>query len=462
MSEYDAIVVGAGPGGYVAAIRTAQLGLRVAVAEKEDALGGTCLRVGCIPSKALLESSELFFKARREFRNHGIRVEPELDLAAMMKRKEGIVRQLTGGVGALFKKNGIELLRGEARLTGPSSLLVAGNEVRAKNIILATGSAPAAVPGIDFDGEMIVDSAGGLSFAEAPGELVVIGAGYIGLEMGSIWARLGSKVTVLEYLPRILPGTDEELARLARRLLGRQGLKIETGVKVTGAEVEAGRVTVHAEGENEGDEPRRWTADRLLVAVGRKPVTTGLGLDEVGVELDNTGRVAVDGMYRSNVPGIYAIGDVIAGPMLAHKASEEGVAAAQIIAGLPGRVNYEALPGVVYIDPEIASVGRTEEQLREEGVPYRKGACPFMVNGRAKALGARDGFVKILAHETTGRVLGAHVIGPRAGDLIAELVAVMEFGGSAQDVARMVRAHPTLAEVSKEAALAVDGSAIHI
>jgi dihydrolipoamide dehydrogenase len=461
MSEFDLAVVGAGPGGYVAAIRAAQLGMKVFVVDREKDLGGTCLRVGCIPSKALLESTELYARAKGDFAVHGIRVAPEFDLDAMMKRKESIVGQLTKGVASLFKKNKVASAQGIATLAAGPRLLVDGKAIDAKHILLATGAVPVALPGVAIDGDRIVDSTGALAFPEVPGELLVIGAGYIGLEIGSIWARLGAKVTVLEFLPRILPGTDDEIVRQAQRVLTRQGIAFELGVGVSGARVEGTRVVVTASGKKEG-ETRTWSGDRLLVAVGRRPNTDGLGLADAGVAVDEKGRVKVDDKFRTTAPGVYAIGDLIGGMMLAHKASEEGVAAVQIMAGLAGHVNYDAVPGVAYTDPEIAAVGKTEEQLKEAGIAYKKGTFPFLANGRAKALGAKEGLVKILADAKTDRILGAHILGPRAGELIAEVALAMEFGGSSEDLGTTCHAHPTLAEAVKEAALAVTGRALHI
>ncbi|MCC6159389.1 MAG: dihydrolipoyl dehydrogenase [Deltaproteobacteria bacterium] len=462
MSVYDVLVIGSGPGGYVAALRGAQLGLSVAIAEKDPSFGGTCLNVGCIPSKALLESSELVFKAKKEFAQHGIAVSPTVDLAKMQARKDSIVSQLTKGVAGLLKKAKVEIFAGSARFVAPGKVDVNGQVVEAKNIIIATGSVPSSLPGIAFDGERIVDSTGALAFTDVPETLVVIGAGAIGLELGSVWSRLGSKVTVLEYLPRILPGIDGEAAALALRIFARQGMTIETGVRVRAARVEGGSVIVTADGAKDGDAPREWTCDKLLVATGRRPYTDGLDLVAAGLTTDERGRIPIDGHLRTNVPGIWAIGDVVAGPMLAHKASEEGVAVVERIAGRAGHVNYNAIPGIVYTEPEIAGVGKSEEDLRAEGIEFKKGSFPFAPNGRAKALGAKEGFVKILTDARTDRILGAHVIGPRAGDLIAELVIAMEFGASAEDIGRSIHAHPTLAEVIKEAALAAGEGALHV
>lgn len=453
--RYDLVVIGAGPGGYTAAIRAAQLGLRTACIEKEKALGGTCLRVGCIPSKALLESSERFHEARHAFADHGIKAEVELDLAKMLARKDGIVKGLTDGIGYLFRKNKITRYTGTGRIDAPGVVTVVGDDgetrLEARNILIATGSEVATLPGVELDWERIGGSTQALDYPEVPGHLVIIGAGVIGLELGSVWARLGSRVTVLEYLDRVLAGVDGEIAREAKKILGKQGLDIRTGVRVTGARVEGDGCVV----EYEGGDP--IACDRVLLAVGRRPNTEGLGLENVGIETDKRGRIPVDGHFATAVDGIHAIGDVIAGPMLAHKAEEEGVACVEYLATGYGHVNYDAIPNVVYTHPEIASVGKSEEELREAGIEFRKGSFPFKANGRARALNSTDGFVKILAHARTDRVLGVHIIGPRAGDLIAEVAVAIEFGASAEDIARSCHAHPTLAEVVKEAALAVDG-----
>jgi dihydrolipoamide dehydrogenase len=460
-ARHDLVVIGAGPGGYVAAIRAAQLGLDVACVEKEKPLGGTCLRIGCIPSKALLESSELYSHARAGLSEHGVGVgDVSLDLAAMMKRKQKTVTTLTRGVSGLFKKNGVTRYEGSARIAGSGRVVVSssGGEtgLDAERILIATGSVSAELPGLVPDGERIVTSTEALSWDEVPGRLVVIGAGAIGLELGSVWSRLGSSVTVLEYLDRILPGIDGETAAAARKLLERQGLDIRTGQRVGGAEANGEACSVSVEGA----EPIE--CDKVLVAVGRRPFTEGLGLEAAGVEADERGRIVVDETYRTSAPGIYAIGDVIDGPMLAHKAEEEGVACVERIATGWGHVDYDAIPNVVYTAPEIASVGRTEEELQESGTPYRKGSFPFIANGRARALGSTDGQVKVLAHGETDRILGVHVLGPRAGDLIAEAAVAISFGASAEDLGRACHAHPTLAEVVKEAALAAWDKPIHI
>ena len=461
MQSHDLIVIGGGPGGYSAAIRAAQLGLDVACVEKESAMGGTCLRIGCIPSKALLESSELFERARTDLRGHGIVAKDvAVDLAGMLRRKDRVVKTLTQGIAGLIRKNKITRYEGTARFLGPSTLAVAGaegtNEVAAKRIIVATGSRAVSLPGVDLDGDLIGTSTEALSYDAVPGHLVVIGAGYIGLELGSVWRRLGSKVTVLEYLDRILPGMDGETAEAARKTFTKQGIAFRLGSRVTGARRVHGGCVVEVDGE----EP--LTCDRVLVSVGRAANTDGLGLDVAGVDLDSRGRIEVGEGYETSAKGIHAIGDVIRGPMLAHKAAEEGIACVERFVTGYGHVNYDAIPGVVYTHPEIASVGRTEEQLAESGTQYRKGAFPFLANGRARALGDTEGFVKVLADKETDRVLGVHIIGPRAGDLIAEAVVAMEFGASSEDIARSSHAHPTLAETIKEASLNTEGRALHI
>lgn len=461
MQSHDLIVIGAGPGGYTAAIRGAQLGLNVACIDKEQALGGTCLRIGCIPSKALLESSELYEKAKSGFAPHGVvATEVKLDLARMLQRKDRVVDSLTKGVAGLIQKNKVARYTGPARFVSPLKLVVEGrderHELEGKNIIIATGSRSASLPGVELDGEYIGTSTEALSYPVVPGRLAVIGAGYIGLEMGSVWRRLGSDVVVLEYLERILPGMDLEIAGAAQKIFARQGIKFRLGSRVTAARLAGGRCIVEVEdGES-------LPCDRILVAVGRKPNTDGLGLQNAGVQLDKKGRIAVDEAFQTSVPNVYAIGDVIRGPMLAHKAEEEGVACVERIVTGYGHVNYSAIPGVVYTHPEIASVGMTEEQLAESRIPYQKGQFPFVANGRARALNDTEGFVKILAHRETDRVLGVHIIGPRAGDLIAEAAVAIEFGASSEDIARSIHAHPTLAEALKEAALTTAGRAIHI
>lgn len=461
--RYDLVVIGAGPGGYVAAIRAAQLGMKVACVERHAALGGTCLNVGCIPSKALLDSSEHFAFVRDHAAVHGLRASVELDLAAMMKRKEQVVRDLTRGIEALFKKNGVARLTGTARIAAPGTVEVTGTEgvraLAAERILIATGSRPAALPGIAFDGRRIVHSTGALSLPEVPGRLVVVGAGAIGLELGSVWRRLGSQVHVLEWLDRAAPAMERSGALLLQRALEKQGITFAFGVAVRGAAVEGERVRVTVE---QGGSERTEECDVLLVAVGRVPFTGGLGAKELGLRMDDKGRILVDEAWRTSVAGVWAIGDVIPGPMLAHKAEEEGIAAVERMAGLAGHVAYECVPNVVYTWPEFASVGLSEEQAKERGIEVTVGAFPFMANGRARALGERDGQVRIVADAKTDRILGAHIVGPRASDLIAELVLAMEMRASAEDVARAVHAHPTLPEAVKEAALAVGKRAIHI
>ena len=460
MKKHDLIVIGAGPGGYVAAIRAAQLGLDVACIEEEEALGGTCLRIGCIPSKALLEASERFHEAGHTLADFGINVTGvELDLPRMLERKNKVVLALTGGVAHLFKKNKVTRYRGHGRITGPGRVAVDGaapEELEAKHVLIATGSSVAPLRGVTLDGDRIGTSTEALSYPEVPKHLVVIGAGVIGLELGSVWRRLGAKVTVLEYLGRILPGMDSEIAEEAERIFTKQGLEFRLGAKVTGARREGDQVFVSVEGQPDIE------CDRVLVAVGRVPNTVGLGLDTVGIELDPRGRVPIDDQFRTYVAGFYAIGDVVRGPMLAHKAEEEGVACVENIVTGYGHVNYDAIPGVVYTHPEVASVGKTEEELKELNIPYRKGVFPYIANGRARALGAVEGRVKMLAHRDTDRILGVHIIGAHAGDLIAEAVTAIEFGATSEDVARTSHAHPSLAEIMKEAAFAVSGRAIHI
>ncbi len=461
MPDFDVIVIGAGPGGYVAAIRAAQLGLKVASVEKEPTLGGTCVRVGCIPSKALLESSERFAMARDHLAEHGVVVgDVSLDLVTMMQRKDEVVKSNTDGVAYLFKKHGIERFTGLGELQGSGHVIVRNadgdTDLHAEHVILATGSSVAPLAGVEVDGERVITSDHAIALSEVPEHLVVIGAGAIGLELGSVWARLGAQVTVLEYLDRVLPTMDAEISREAYKVFTRQGLEIRTGVAVRGAKRTKQGVSVSVEGGS----PVK--ADMVLVATGRAPNSEGLGLAAAGVETEGPGFVKVDERFRTSLEGVYAIGDLIRGPMLAHKAEDDGVAVVEMIATGHGHVDYDLVPNVVYTEPEIASVGKTEEQLEEAGIPYRKGVFPYQANGRARAMGATDGKVKLLAHQSSDRLLGAHIIGARAGDLIAELVAAMAFHASSEDVARLSHAHPTLAEVVKEAALAVDGRALHI
>ena len=464
-AHFDLIVIGAGPGGYVASIRAAQLGLKVACIEKEKALGGTCLRIGCIPSKALLESSERYEEVKNHYEVHGIDVAGvSLNLDQMLARKDKIVKTLTGGVAYLFKKNKVKRYEGHGTLLGDGKVSVQKGDAEAQvisadKILIATGSVPANLPNIEWDGTRIGGSTSALSYPEVPEHMVVIGAGVIGLELGSVWARLGARVTVLEYMDSAMPGMDRELSAEAVKIFKGQGLDFKFGVKVTGARVAENDGNIHCIVEREGGDP--ITCDRVLVCVGRRPNTENLGLEQAGIETDRRGCISVNEHFQTAVPTIFAIGDAIPGPMLAHKAEEEGVACVEWIATGYGHVNYDAIPGVVYTHPEIASVGKTEEELKEANIPYKKGKFPFQANGRALALEAKEGFVKILAHAETDRVLGAHIIGSRAGDLIAEVGVSIEFGASSEDIGRSCHAHPTLAEIVKEAALAVDGRAIN-
>ncbi len=463
--SYDLVVIGTGPGGYVCAIRAAQLGLRTAVVEKRKTHGGTCLNVGCIPSKALLHASELFEQARH-FGDLGIGVgAPKLDLAKMLAFKQEAVDGNTKGVEFLLKKNKIDAFFGTARLAAVGRVEVAGEDgnqvLETRNVVIATGSDVARLPGIDIDEKVVVSSTGALELDRLPKKLVVIGAGVIGLELGSVWRRLGSEVLVVEYLDRILPGMDLEVGKQFQRLLQRQGIAFKLSSKVTGVERTKGGAKVTIE-PAAGGAAETVEADVVLVAIGRVPYTEGLGLDHLGVQLDQKGRIRTDDHFATNVTGIYAIGDVIAGPMLAHKAEDEGVAVAEILAGKAGHVNYEVIPNVVYTYPEVASVGRTEEELKQAGIAYNVGKFPFTANGRAKANRTTDGFVKILADAQSDRVLGVHIVGADAGNLIHEAAIAMEFGASSEDIARTCHAHPTLAEAVKEAALAVDKRAIHM
>ena len=461
-TSYDLIVIGAGPGGYVCAIRAAQLGMKVACVEKREKLGGTCLNIGCIPSKALLHASERYEGAQHHLKDLGIEVSGvKLDLKGMMKHKDKVVEDNTKGIEFLFKKNKIDWLKGAGKVLGKGKVDVNGTTYETKNIVIATGSDVISLPGITIDEKQIVSSTGALVLEKVPESLIVIGAGVIGLELGSVWSRLGSKVTVIEYLDRILPGMDLETAKEAQKILTKQGLTFKLGAKVTSAKPGKKGVDLMVE-PAAGGAAENLNADIVLVAVGRKPYTDGLGLKESGVELDERGRVKTDGHFKTSVAGIYAIGDVIVGPMLAHKAEDEGVVLAEMIAGQSGHIDYNLIPGVVYTFPEIASVGKTEEQLKTEGVAYNVGKFPFMANGRARAMNATEGFVKIIADAKTDKVLGCHIVGPEAGTLIAEVVIAMEFGASAEDIARTCHAHPTLEEVTKEAALAVAKRPLHI
>ncbi len=461
-TSFDIIVIGAGPGGYVAAIRAAQLGFKTACVEKEDLLGGTCLRVGCIPSKALLEASEKYHETKSSLARFGVKVgEVTLDLPAMLQHKDGVVKANTKGIEGLFKKAKITRVLGHARLAegGKVSVESTGNPpvtLSAKHIIIATGSKVAMLPDVKVDGKAVGTSNDAIAYTEVPKHLVVIGAGAIGLELGSVWCRLGAKVTVLEYLNRILPGMDMEISTQAQLSLAKQGLEFKLGTRVKSARADGNGAIV----ECDGMDPIR--CDKVLVAVGRVPNTENLGLESVGIKTDGRGRIPVDEKYATTAPGIYAIGDVIPGVMLAHKAEEEGIACVEILAGKHGHVNYNAIPNVVYTHPEIASVGKSEEELKNDGIAYKKGSFPFLANGRARALAQTEGKVKVLADAHTDRILGVHIVGARAGDLIAEAVVAMEFGASSEDIARTSHAHPTLAEALKEAALGVDGRSIHI
>ncbi len=461
-TSYDVIVIGAGPGGYVAAIRAAQLGMKVACVEKRDALGGTCLNVGCIPSKAMLFASERYEGAQHHMKDLGVEVSGvKLNLKAMMAHKDKVVTDNTKGIEFLFKKNKIDWLKGEGKVAGAGKVSVAGAQYDAKHVIIATGSDVISLPNITIDEKKVVSSTGALTLDKVPASMVVIGAGVIGLELGSVWSRLGAKVTVVEYLDRILPGMDLEVAKEAQKILKKQGLEFKLGAKVTSAKPDSKGVSLTLE-PAAGGAAESMSADIVLVAVGRKAYTEGLGLKEAGVALDERGRIITDGHFKTNVAGIYAIGDVIAGPMLAHKAEDEGVVLAEMLAGQSGHIDYNLIPGVVYTAPEIACVGKTEEQLKADGIAYNVGKFPFMANGRARAMNATDGFVKILACAKSDKVLGCHIVGAEAGTLIAEVVIAMEFGASAEDIARTCHAHPTLEEVTKEAALAVAKRPIHI
>jgi dihydrolipoamide dehydrogenase len=459
---FDLIVIGAGPGGYVCAIRAAQLGLKVACVEKRETLGGTCLNIGCIPSKALLHSSEAFEEAGHHFAEQGIIVgSVGLDLAKMQARKADVVKANVSGVEFLFKKNKITWLKGEGRIAAPGKVEVAGTTYETKNIVIATGSESTPLKGVEVDEKRIVTSTGGLELAEVPKHLIVIGGGVIGLELGSVWRRLGAEVTVIEFLDGILPGNDGEVRKQFERILTRQGMKFRLKSKVTSAVADETGVTLTVE-PAAGGEAEALRADVVLLAIGRRPYLAGLGLEAAGVALDERGRVKTDAHFATNVPGIHAIGDAIAGAMLAHKAEDEGYALAEMLVGQKPHVNYDAIPGVVYTWPEVASVGATEETLKAAGTAYKVGKFPFTANGRARAMGATDGFVKVLADKTTDKVLGAHIIGPDAGTLIAELAMAIEFGASAEDIARVSHAHPSLNEAVKEAALAAWAKPIHI
>ena len=465
--SYDLAVIGSGPGGYVCAIRAAQLGLKVAVIEKEAVFGGTCLRVGCIPSKALLHTSELFEAAGHHYADFGIEVsEPKLDLVRMLAHKQSTVDASVAGVAYLFKKNKIDAFRGTGALAGSGRATVtdeagAAQTVEAGHIVIATGSESTPLPGIEVDEKRIVSSTGALALDKVPEHLVVVGAGVIGLELGSVWRRLGAEVTVVEFLDRILPGMDGEVAKRSQRIFAKQGMSFKLGSKVAAVDSSGAELAISIE-PAAGGEAENIAADVVLVAIGRRPHTAGLALDSVGIAVDRHGRVPVEAGYRTAAEGVYAIGDVIAGPMLAHKAEDEGIAVAELIAGQAGHVNYGAIPAVVYTTPEIASVGKTEEELKEAGIDYRSGKFPFSANGRARAMGAKDGFAKVLADKTSDRVLGVHIVGPMAGEMIQEATVLMEFAGAAEDLARVSHAHPTLSEAVREAAFAAWSKPIHI
>lgn len=470
MSEnFDLVVIGGGPGGYVAAIRAAQLGMKVACVEKRGALGGTCLNVGCIPSKALLHSSEIYEQAKHVAANHGIKIKGvELDLKAMLKRKDDVVSGLTKGIEGLFAKNKVTYIKGHGIILGKGEVAVkpvggkgTPESIKTKNILIATGSEVTPLPGVTIDEKRIVSSTGALTLEEVPSKLVVIGGGVIGLEMGSVWRRLGSDVTVIEFMDGIIPGQDGEVRKQFQKILEKQGIKFMLSTKVTSAKADAKGVTLTTEPAS-GGEAGKISADVVLVAIGRRPYTENLGLKEAGVAIDERGRIKVDSHFKTNIEGIYAIGDVIPGPMLAHKAEEDGVAAAEIMAGQAGHVNYDLVPGVIYTHPEVASVGKSEEALKAAGVNYKVGKFPFMANSRARSTGDSEGFVKVIADAKTDKVLGVHIIGPQAGTIIAEAVIAMEYSASAEDIARTCHSHPDLNEALKEAALAVDKRAIHI
>jgi dihydrolipoamide dehydrogenase len=461
--DFDVIVIGAGPGGYVAAIRAAQLGLRTACVESRETLGGTCLNVGCIPSKALLHASELYAEASNgSLAKFGVNMAGvTLDLDVMHGEKAKAVKELTGGIAFLFKKNKVEWLKGHAAFTGPNTLDIAGKPVTARNIVIATGSSVTPLPGVAIDNEVVIDSTGALALPKVPGHLVVIGGGVIGLELGSVWKRLGAKVTVVEYLDQILPGMDREVRADATKIFKKQGFEIRTSTKVTKVKRNGSAATITVE-PAAGGAAETIEADVVLVSIGRQPNTEGLALERAGVQVNNRGMIEVDHQFRTKVPGVWAIGDVTPGPMLAHKAEDEGIAVAENIAGLTGIINHEVIPGVVYTHPEIASVGKTEEELEAAGIAYKAGKFPFAGNSRAKTNRDTDGFVKILADARTDRVLGVHIISSLAGTMIAQAAQAMEFGATSEDIAYTCHAHPTHSEAMKEAAMAVTGKPIHI
>ncbi len=468
-NAYDVVVIGSGPGGYVCAIKAAQLGLKTAVIEKRATFGGTCLNVGCIPSKALLHASEMFAEAGHKFDALGVEIAaPKLNLDKMMAHKDATVKSNVDGVQFLFKKNKIDTYHGTGRVIGEGKAAVTGEdgketEIEAKNIVIATGSDVAGIPGVDvaFDEEVIVSSTGAIALKKVPGHMVVVGGGVIGLELGSVWARLGAKVTVVEFLDSILGGMDGDVAKQFQRMLAKQGMTFKLGAKVTGVKKDKKGAKVTFEPVKGGD-AETLDADVVLVATGRKPFTDGLGLEKAGVVLDERGRVEINSHFQTSIPGIYAIGDVVRGPMLAHKAEDEGVALAEILAGQAGHVNYDVIPGVVYTSPEVAAVGKTEEELKKAGIAYKVGKFPFSANGRARAMLATDGFVKVLADAASDRVLGVHIVGFGAGEMIHEAAVLMEFGGSAEDLGRTCHAHPTMSEAVKEAAMATAGKPIHM
>ena len=466
-TNYDLVVIGGGPGGYVAAIRAGQLGLKTACVEMRGTLGGTCLNVGCIPSKALLHSSEKYAEAAHHLADHGVKLgDVKLDLKSMMGRKDKVVADLTKGIEFLLKKNKVDYVKGKGRIAKAGEVVVTASDGKestlpTKNILIATGSESTPLPGVEVDEKKIVTSTGALELAKVPGHLVVIGAGVIGLELGSVWSRLGAQVTVIEFLDRILPGMDAEICKQTQRVLAKQGLKFKLGSKVTGAKKTRSGVTLSVEGVKSG-KAEEIAADIVLLSIGRRPYTEGLGLEELGVAKDNRGVIQVDGHFQTNIPGIYAIGDCVPGPMLAHKAEEEGIICVEMLAGQSGHIDYNLVPGVVYTWPEVAGVGKTEEQLKEAGQAYKVGKFPFTANSRARANADTDGMVKILADAETDRVLGVHILGPLAGDLLAEAVIAMEFGASSEDIARTCHAHPGMGEAVKEAALAVHKRPIHM
>jgi dihydrolipoamide dehydrogenase len=467
MASYDYTVIGTGPGGYVSAIRAAQLGMKVAVVERWPTFGGTCLNIGCIPSKALLHATELFDEAGHQFRTFGIDIdEPKINIARMMAHKDETVKSNTGGIEYLFKKHKITTYQGVGSIPEAGKVTITPETgepetIESRHIIIATGSEPTPLPGIEIDEKRVVTSTGALTLEQVPEHLLVIGAGVIGLELGSVWQRLGARVTVVEFLDRIMPGSDLDTARQFQRMLQKQGFEFKLGTKVTGVDASGKTLKIALEPATGGG-TQTVEADIALVAIGRRPFTEGLGLDKIGVEMDERGRIATDGHGRTNIEGIWALGDVITGPMLAHKAEDEGTAVAETVAGQAGHVNYGVIPGVVYTSPEVAWVGKTEEELKEAGIDYKIGKFPFSANGRAKAMLSTQGFVKILADKATDRILGGHIVGRNAGEIIHELAIIMEFGGSAEDLARTCHAHPTLSEAVREAALACGDGSIHI